>query len=93
VRPFAVTAETGRFSRPMLDRLLPALDSAESARFTGHYPDAGTLISHPGLEYRLALFRGIAAVLQTSAVRAAFCAATLPQRRRITPFDCRGGFG
>jgi DNA repair photolyase len=90
LQPFAVAVETLRISRSICERLGNALPDWMFESIISSYPRVGDDPVHPRLQWRQLLFRRAAARLGASDVRACFCRASLP--RRITPWDCRGGY-
>lgn len=90
LKPYAVTAETLRLSRPIFDRMRDALRDGESEQLLAAYPVLEENPIHARLDYRLGLFSRIAAELGAAGIRASFCRASLP--RPVTPYDCRGGY-
>lgn len=90
VKPFAIGLETLRMDRFIASRMKNALPEALFDRMMEYYPLLGETPVHPAQEWRLELFRRVAALFEKTDVRACFCRATLPGQ--ITPWDCRGGY-
>jgi DNA repair photolyase len=90
VQPFAVGLETLRVNRAILERLGSAIPEEVLQELSWSYPGVGEQAVHPRTAWRQILFRRAAAKLGAKDIRACFCRASLP--RRITPWDCRGGY-
>lgn len=90
VQPDAVTVETARLDLTIAGVLEETLTAREFSTLISHYPALGMEPTHPRMDYRLSLFRGLADRLSAEGIRASFCRASLPLP--LTPFDCRGGF-
>lgn len=90
VKPYAVTAETARLSRPILARLEAGLPEELYRALAAWYPESGDKPRHPDDAYRMALFHRIERTLEAAGIRACFCRATVPEP--LNDRDCRGGF-
>ncbi len=90
VKPFAIGLETLRMDADIASRMRNTLPEAMFNRMMEHYSLPGEVPVHPAMEWRLELFRRVAALFEKTDVRACFCRATLSEQ--ITPWDCRGGY-
>ncbi len=89
-KPFAIGLETLRMDESIASRMRNVLPEVMFDRMMQHYLPPGDVPIHPALEWRLDLFRRVAALFEKTDVRACFCRATLPGQ--ITSWDCRGGY-
>ncbi len=90
VKPFAIGLETLRMDRFIASRMRNVLPEVMFNRMMEYYTLPGEVPVHPAQEWRLELFRRVAALFENTDVRACFCRATLPEQ--ITSWDCRGGY-
>lgn len=90
IKPYAITAETLRLTGTLANDLKAVLGESDFGAMMSHYPALNEEPRHPHMNYRLALFRGLADEFRKNGIRSSFCKASLPEA--ITPYDCRGGY-